>query len=287
MPFDVRDSDEFRGAQFTHADLSDVRMHDVNLSGARITDAMLVDTELSGIISTLKVNGVYVGPLVEAELDRLHPERVAMRATTPDGLREGWAAVEAMWQPTIELAHRLPEPTLHQRVDGEWSLVETLRHLIFVTDGWFSRTVLGEADPYHPIGILPTFLTAEAANLGIDEGAAPSFAEVLDVRAAAHCESSELPRNRRRTHAARRPASQRHRRLPAAHRGHRGQLPPRRDGRGVVAPPVRRSRPRHADDVLTERPRLSRPLSSRIASAPGCWSGSASAGPATCACRAG
>jgi len=183
VPFDVRDSDEFRGAQFTHADLSGVKMHDVNLSGARITDAMLVDTELSGIISTLKVNGVYVGPLVEAELDRLHPERVAMRATTPDGLREGWAAVEAMWQPTIELAHRLPEPTLHQRVDGEWSLVETLRHLIFVTDGWFSRTVLGEADPYHPIGILPTFLTAEAANLGIDEGAAPSFAEVHDVRA--------------------------------------------------------------------------------------------------------
>ena len=123
-------------------------------------------------------------PSTEAELDRLHPERVAMRATTPDGLREGWAAVEAMWQPTIELAHRLPEPTLHQRVDGEWSLVETLRHLIFVTDGWFSRTVLGEADPYHPFGILPTFLTAEAANLGIDEGAAPSFSEVLDVRAA-------------------------------------------------------------------------------------------------------
>ena len=183
MPFDVRDSDEFRGARFTHADLSGVTMHDVNLSGARITDAMLVDTELSGIIITLKVNGVYVGPLVEAELDRLHPERVTMRATTPDGLREGWAAVDTMWQPTIELAHRLSERTLHERVDGEWSLVETLRHLIFVTDGWFSRSVLGEAHPYHPIGVLPTFLTAEAANLGIDQGAAPSFAEVLDERA--------------------------------------------------------------------------------------------------------
>ena len=43
MPVDVHDSDEFRGARFTHADLSGARMHDVDLSGARITDAMLVD----------------------------------------------------------------------------------------------------------------------------------------------------------------------------------------------------------------------------------------------------
>ena len=183
MPVDVHDSDEFRGARFTHADLSGAKMHDVNLSGVRITDAMLVDTELSGMIANLKVNGVYVAPLVEAELDRLHPERVAMRATTPAGLREGWASVEAMWRPTIELAHRLPEPTLHQRVDGEWSLVETLRHLIFVTDGWFSRTVLGQVDPYHPFGLVPAFLAADAAKLGLDAHAAPSFAEVLDVRA--------------------------------------------------------------------------------------------------------
>ena len=183
MPVDVHDSDEFRGARFTHADLSGARMHDVDLSGARITDAMLVDTDLSGMIAGLKVNGVYVAPLVEAELDRVHPERVAMRATTPEGLRDGWVAVEAMWQPTIELAHRLPEPTLHQRVDDEWSFVETLRHLIFATDAWFGRAVLGDADPYHPFGLVPAFLAAETAKLGLDEHAAPSFAEVLDVRA--------------------------------------------------------------------------------------------------------
>ena len=66
MPVDVHDSDEFRGARFTHADLSGAKMHDVDLSGVRITDAMLVDTELSGMIANLKVNGVYVAPLVEA-----------------------------------------------------------------------------------------------------------------------------------------------------------------------------------------------------------------------------
>ena len=179
----MRDSDEFRGARFSHADLSGAKMHDVDLSGARITDAMLIDTELSGMIAGLKVNGVYIAPLVEAELDRLHPERVPMRATTPEGLREGWAAVEAMWQSTIEMAQRLPESTLHQRVDDEWSLVETLRHLIFASDAWFGRAVLGEDDPYHPFGLVPAFLAAGAAKLGLDEHAAPSFADVLDVRA--------------------------------------------------------------------------------------------------------
>jgi hypothetical protein len=80
-----------------------------------------------------------------------------MRGDDPAGLLDGWAAVDEMWVPTIAAARRLPEAARQQRVAGEWSLVETLRHLIFVTDAWFGRAVLGEACPYHPLGLAPTF----------------------------------------------------------------------------------------------------------------------------------
>lgn len=181
MPKDVVDTDEFRGARFTRVDLSGVTLRDVDLTDARVIDAVLVNTDVSGLIVGMRVNGVEVAPLVEAELDRRHPERVVMRATTASGLREGWAAVEAMWAPTMELAAQLPETTRHQRVDDEWSLVETLRHLIFVTDAWFGRAVLGEVHPYHPLGLVPAFL-GDGAPLGLDPQAAPSFDEVLAVR---------------------------------------------------------------------------------------------------------
>lgn len=36
---------------------------------------------------------------------------------------------------------------LHERVEGEWSFIETLRHLVFATDAWVKRAILGEPHP--------------------------------------------------------------------------------------------------------------------------------------------
>ena len=47
-----------------------------------------------------------------------------------------------------------------QRVDGECSFVETLRHLLFVTDSWVSRGMLGVHAPHHPLGLPPTGMKA-------------------------------------------------------------------------------------------------------------------------------
>lgn len=177
------DPDDMRGARFTRVDLAGAEFRDVDLTGARIIDAVLVDVELSGLISGMKVNDVEVAPLVEAELDRRHPERILLRAETAPGLLEGLDAVEALWQPTLELAHTLPPDRLGERVGDDWSLVETLRHLIFVADAWFARAVLGLDHPYHEIGLVPSFLDGRRAELGLDADAAPSFESVLDVRA--------------------------------------------------------------------------------------------------------
>ena len=39
---------------------------------------------------------------------------------------------------------RLPAAALDQQVSEEWSFAQTLRHLVFITDAWASRTVLDE-----------------------------------------------------------------------------------------------------------------------------------------------
>src|SRR6478736_5686280 len=89
--------DELRDATIRRADLSGADLRDVDLSRARMRGVYLWQAEIDGDIEGLTVNGVEVEPLIAAELDRRHPERAILRATDPDGLRAGWAALEAMW----------------------------------------------------------------------------------------------------------------------------------------------------------------------------------------------
>lgn len=177
------ETEEFREAEFFELDMTGAQFREVDLTGVRMYGVLLTGGDLDGDITGLRINGVEVAPLVEAELDRRHPERIALRATTPDGLREALAVVDAIWAPTIERARSRPPADLDRSVNGEWSFIETLRHLVFVIDAWFGNAVLAKAQPFHPVDILPSFLTDHAA-LGLDPAAAPSLDEVL----AAHTE---------------------------------------------------------------------------------------------------
>jgi hypothetical protein len=172
----------FAGQRLDGADFSGARLHGADFSGTRITDAWLHDTDISGDIAGLMVNGVEVAPLVEAELDRRFPERLVLRAADPAGLKEGWKVVEDQWDATLERAAKMPEPLLFERVDDDWSFVETLRHLIMATDCWHRRMIRQEPRPYHPWGLAGEFL-ADPHRLGIDPAATPTLEEVLEVRA--------------------------------------------------------------------------------------------------------
>src|SRR4051794_34559045 len=119
-------TDELKGVRIRDCDLEGAQLRNVNFSNVSITDAWLVDTDISGEIRGLIVNGVEVKPLVEAELDRRHPERTRLRATDVEGLLAAFDVVDEMWAPTIERARALPRPKLHERVGGEYSFVETL-----------------------------------------------------------------------------------------------------------------------------------------------------------------
>jgi hypothetical protein len=68
-------------------------------------------------------------------------------------------------------------------VDGEWSFVETLRHLVFATDCWLFRGVHLAPRPYHPWGLAWSGAgPAWSAAVGLDLRAAPSLAEIRPVR---------------------------------------------------------------------------------------------------------
>src|SRR4029453_12815069 len=131
-----------------HVDLTHARFHLVDLTGVMIRGAALVNMDMSGEIENLRVNGVDVVPLVEAELDRRYPDRVKMRPTNADGFGEGWGILGRRWTGRGRRAGGIAPELLHERVDGEWSFIETLRHLVFATDAWVKRAILGDPSPW-------------------------------------------------------------------------------------------------------------------------------------------
>lgn len=115
---------------------------------------------------------------LRGELDLVHPERVRLRPRDLAGTKEAMDLVDGMWTPTLARARRLPSEKLHARVDGEYSFVETLRHLLFVGDAWLQRMVLHVPDPFHEWGVPPNL----PAHAPPDTG--PALADVVSVREA-------------------------------------------------------------------------------------------------------
>jgi hypothetical protein len=70
---------------------------------------------------------------------------------------------------------------LHESVDGEWSFIETLRHLVFATDSWVSRAIGGDPAPWHPLG-LPWDEAPDDLGWNPDRAARPSLDVVLELR---------------------------------------------------------------------------------------------------------
>jgi DinB superfamily/Pentapeptide repeats (8 copies) len=171
---------DLAGAVFWGADLSGARFRDVNLTDAKISHAWLVNVDVDALIDKVVINGVDVTEYVN-ERDPWYPLRAMIRPPkTPDDARAAWVALEDEWAKTLELAKALPEDALHQSVNDEFSFVQTLRHLVFAVDKWFTVPVLGE--PFHPIG-LPNSGSVDFPWPGLDYTVTPSLSEALAVRA--------------------------------------------------------------------------------------------------------
>jgi uncharacterized damage-inducible protein DinB len=159
----------------------DVTLRHPYFRNVRMRGAWFKDTSIDGDIEGLVVNGVDIGSLVDAELDRRHPEKPKFRPTTAGGFREAWDLDERLWAATVDRARRLPRESLHESVDEEWSFVQTLRHLAFASESWVGRAVLGDPSPWHRLS-LPWDTAPAAEGMPHDREASPSLDEALALR---------------------------------------------------------------------------------------------------------
>jgi hypothetical protein len=173
--------ENLRDSRFVRVDLSGSRLHGVMLQEVKITDAWVNNVEISCLLGSLIVNEVDVSGYVRAELDRRHPELRMLRATDADGLRDAWRLIEDRANATLTRARALPEAKLHESVDGEWSYVQTLRHLVYATDRWITGPVLNDPEPFHRWGV-PNDNPEPWRGTAIDIDADPSVDEALEVR---------------------------------------------------------------------------------------------------------
>jgi hypothetical protein len=163
----------FKGATLRFSDVSGVTMRGVDVDGLDIDSHDL-------FFGSLLVNGVDVVPFVDAELNRRFPGRELRNAQTPEGLREGWVAVQAAWQATVA---GTPADLVDAHVADEWSLAQTLRHLVLATDAWLHGGILRVRQPFHEIGQIFTGAAEAGFDMSIFRVDPPAYEEILAVRA--------------------------------------------------------------------------------------------------------
>jgi hypothetical protein len=170
---------DLAGAVFWGADLRGAVFRDVNLTDVKISHSWLVNVDIDALVDTVVINGVDVTSYVNKR-DPWFPLRAMLRPSNPEGMRATWAALEAEWAKTLTRAQALPDDVLHASVNDEWSFVETVRHLVFAMDKWFTAPVLRER--FHPIG-LPNSGSVDFPWPGLDYDVRPSVSDALTVRA--------------------------------------------------------------------------------------------------------
>jgi hypothetical protein len=172
---------DLSGAQLRSVDLSGAQFRGVYMSGVVMRGVELVNVEIYGEIVNMTVNGVDVWPLVDAELNRRYPDRAKMRPADAAGFAQAWDILERLWAQTLERARGFPPELLHESVDGEWSFIETLRHLVFATDSWIRRAIQGDPSPWDPLG-LPWDEMPDTPGVPRDRDVRPSLDAVLELR---------------------------------------------------------------------------------------------------------
>lgn len=157
-----------RGAKFVESDLARVVIRGCDVEG------MEIDAPWLRFGEPITINGVDIGPYVEAELNKRFPGREEQAAESPEALAAAWTKLEAAWVVAVERAGTMPPGTVDESVAGEWSFAQTLRHLVFATDKWLPGGALQSGQDAHALGL---------NHAAVEVGPPPPYEEVLAVRA--------------------------------------------------------------------------------------------------------
>ncbi|MFZ9580558.1 MAG: DinB family protein [Ilumatobacteraceae bacterium] len=178
------------GEEFEDRDLSESVFWGVQMTNATFRDAVLngstffhtewENVSIDGVINGLVINGVDVTGYVNAN-DRWYPLRTQLFPQTVEGLNSTWSAIRAEWDSVMARVPSMGADVVTTSVNGEWSLRDTLRHLLFAMDKWFTWPILGVRE-FSAMG-LPNTGSQGLEWPGIDMGVDPSFAEVVAARA--------------------------------------------------------------------------------------------------------
>jgi len=106
-----------------------------------------------------------------------NPGWTPQRPWGEDGLAISGAAA------TLERARRVPPDRLNESVGGDWTLLETIRHLVFATERWITGPALSDVEPFHPLG-MPTPPIDEVPPGILEFDACPSLDEARSGAAA-------------------------------------------------------------------------------------------------------
>lgn len=127
----------------------------------------------------MRVNGVDVIPLVEAELYRRFLGCADRRHTSGWAARPGPRSTGCGRPPS---SGSMPAGTVDVSIGLEWSFAPTLRHLVMATDAWLGRAIVDIEQPLYPIGHPNVEYETDGSDVSMFVAVAPSYADVLEVR---------------------------------------------------------------------------------------------------------
>jgi len=126
---------------------------------------------------------VVVHPPLDRGLTADEAERRAAAGLFGDdaaSLQAAFRRIGDLWDESIARARTLDPALLNERVDGEWSYLETIRHLVFGIDAWITGILQGKPRDFHALGMPPAH-AGDPSGMGLSLDAKPSLDEVLAV----------------------------------------------------------------------------------------------------------
>ncbi len=168
-----------------------------NLENAVIAETFLRNMKISFCLyDGLTIDGIEVLPLVEAEKDRLDPERIRLRIKNPfdpDEVKKVMHHLDEVRDGFYAFLRSTPHELLIKKPKGidRWSALEHVRHLVFAEDLYLNHRLLNNNIPYNPIGMIPDFLKNDPSFNEVGSKPTEYLDEVLSAWSCIHAEMTK------------------------------------------------------------------------------------------------